>query len=48
MVLPTETTTAGGEATFGRKLMLIIIVWIIITVSIGILMVLASPWLTGL
>ena len=48
MVLPTETTTAAGEATFGRKLILIIILWIIVTVAIGILLVLASPWLTGL
>lgn len=47
MVLPKETVSASAEAEFGRKLMIFTIIWIIVTVLVGVLLVLASPWVGG-
>lgn len=48
MVLPKETASPTAEAEFGRKLAIITVIWIVATVLVGILLVLASPWLSGL
>lgn len=45
-MLPEETVSPEGEATFGRQLMIISIVWIVVTVLVGIALVLVRPWLT--
>ena len=47
-MLPRETATPQGEATFGRKLAYFSVVWIVATVLIGILLVAVSPLLSGL
>ena len=48
MVLPDDTTSPSGEAKFGRNLAIFTIIWIVLTVVIGILLVFASPWMSGL
>lgn len=48
MVLPQETRTPAGEATFGRKLMILTIIWIVLTILVGVFLVLIAPWMSGL
>lgn len=48
MVLPTETATPAGEANFGRQLAIFSVIWIVVTVLVGILLVVISPWLGGI
>lgn len=45
-MLTEDTTSAEGEATFGRQLFIVIVLWVLITVALAILMILLSPWLT--
>ena len=47
-MLPQDTVSPAGEAEFGRKLIIFTVLWIVATVIVGILLVLAAPWMVGL
>lgn len=47
IMFPEDTTSAEGEATYGRRLTIFIVVWLAITIALAILMILLAPWLTG-
>lgn len=46
-MFPEDTTSAEGEAAYGRRLTIFIVVWLAITIALAILMILLAPWLTG-
>lgn len=48
MVLPQDTASTTGEVEFGRKLAIFSVIWIVVTVLVGILLVFASGWMSGL
>lgn len=47
-MLPTETAGERDEIEFGRRLMYLGTAWIVATIAVGVLMVIAAPWMQGM
>lgn len=46
-MLPTDVSSSEGEAAYGTRVMIISILWIVVTVLVGVLLVILAPALTG-